>query len=76
MRTGVTIELEESTLRRIEALATNRGITVDELAAATIAALIDHDERYDAARKVSIELMEAATALGPQTWARDDLHER
>jgi len=75
-KTNLTIQLEGDTVRRARVLAARRGTSVSALVARTLTAMVDEDERYEAARRRADELMARAGSLGGRTWTRDELHER
>ena len=75
-KANLTIQLEVETIARARVLAARRGTSVSALVARTLAAMVDDDERYEAARRRASELMNAAGRLGERAWTRDELHER
>lgn len=75
-RTNLTIQLDDDVVRRAKVLAARRGTSVSTLVARTLDAMVDEDQRYEAARTRAAELMARAGARGRRTWTRDDLHDR
>jgi hypothetical protein len=75
-KTNLTVQLEVETVLRAKVLAAERGTSVSALVARTLEALVAEDERYRAAHRRAVELMETAGARGGRTWTRDELHDR
>jgi hypothetical protein len=75
-KTNLTIQLETKTVLRAKVLAAKRGTSVSALVARTLEDLVAEEERYQAAYRRAVELMDSAGARGGQSWTRDELHDR
>jgi hypothetical protein len=73
-KANLTIQLERDVIRRAKVAAARRGTSVSALVARQIADLADEDERYEAAHRRAVELMERATPHGGRNWTREDLY--
>ncbi|MBM4423434.1 MAG: CopG family transcriptional regulator [Chloroflexi bacterium] len=75
----ITLSLSDSLIKRAEALAAQRHITVSRLLAEAIEELIAREDRYARARARSLALMANAPDLGTRgqiAVTREALHER
>lgn len=76
-RQNLTVQLRRDTIRRAKLLAAQQGTSVSKLVADTIERLVAEEERYDAARRLALELVERGFHLGGRRPARrHELHER
>lgn len=75
-KTNLTIQLEAKTVLRAKVLAASRGTSVSALVARTLDAMVDEEERYQAAHRRAVELMDSAGVRGGRSWTREALHER
>jgi Family of unknown function (DUF6364) len=75
-RRNLTIQLDESVIRRAKVIAAKRGTSVSGLVARELESLVEDDARYEEARNRAEEIMAAARSRGGGTWRRDELHER
>ncbi|HUG47010.1 MAG TPA: DUF6364 family protein [Candidatus Limnocylindria bacterium] len=73
-KTNLTVQLDGDVIRRAKIVAARRGTSVSALVARHLDALAADDERYEAARRRAIELMDRATPHGGRNWTRDDLY--
>ena len=73
-KTNLTLQLEVETVLRVKVLAARRGTSVSALVARTLEGMVVEDERYEAARARTMELLEQPPAMGGRTWTRDDLY--
>ncbi len=73
-KTNLTVQLDEDVIRRAKVVAAKRGTSVSALVARQISELADQDERYEAARRRAIELMDRAKPHGGRNWTREDLY--
>lgn len=73
-KTNLTVQLDEDVIRRAKVVAAKRGTSVSALVARQLNDLAAEDDRYEAARKRAIELMDQATAHGGRNWTRDELY--
>jgi hypothetical protein len=74
---NLTVQLDEDVISRARVVADKRGTSISQLVAQQIEQLADDDERYEAARKRAMELMDtAATHGGGRQWKREDLYDR
>jgi len=75
-KANLTIQLEAETVLRAKVLAASRGTSVSALVARTLDAMVDEEERYQAAHRRAVELMDSAGVRRGQPWTRDGLHDR
>ena len=75
-KTNLTIQLEAKMVLRAKVLAASRGTSVSALVARTLEAMIEEDERYEAARRQALQHMAEATDRGGRTWTREELYDR
>jgi hypothetical protein len=75
-RTNLTIQLDQDVIRRARVVAAKRGTSVSALVAQELAALVERDAQYEAARSRAEALLAGAVPRGGRTWRRDELHER
>ena len=73
-KTNLTIQLDQEVVRRAKILAAKRGTSVSGLVASQLHELVAADERYEAAHRRAIELMDQAQPHGGRSWAREDLY--
>ena len=73
-KVNLTVQLESDVVRRARVLAARRGTSVSALVARELDALVDRDERYEAARDRAVELMRTAKDRGGRRWSRSDLY--
>ena len=74
---NVTIALEESLLREARRIAADRSTTLNAMIREFLEELARRESRAGKARRRIIELCrESRAEVGPQTWSRDELHER
>ena len=75
-KANLTIQLEAKTILRAKTLAASRGTSVSALVARMLDAMVDEEERYHAAHRRAVELMDSAGVRGGRSWTREELHER
>jgi len=78
-RVNVTLAVSEDLLRRAKHLAVERGLSLSAMLAEELRKFVEHDERYQRARKRAVARMEKGVLKGLSrqvTWTRDELHER
>jgi hypothetical protein len=73
-KSNVTVQLDAEDIRRAKVVAAKRGTSVSALLARQIRELADQDERYEAARRRALELMDRAKPHGGRNWTREDLY--
>lgn len=73
-KANVTVQLDTEVIKRAKVAAARRGTSISALVARQIADLADEDDRYEAAHRRAMELMDRATAHGGRNWTREDLH--
>lgn len=75
-RVNLTVQLDESVIRRARIVAAKRGTSVSALVARELTELVDEDARYEEAQARAAELMRNAAPRGGRSWSRDELHTR
>lgn len=75
-KTNLTIQLDVETVLRAKALAVPRGMSVTTLVARPLEAMVDEEERYEAARRQADQLMAEAQAHDAPGWTRNELYDR
>jgi len=75
-RTNLTIQIDDSVVRRARIVAAKRGTSVSALVALELDRLVEQDERYEVAARRATDLLARATDRGGRTWQRDELHAR
>jgi hypothetical protein len=75
-RTNLTIQLDETVVRRARVVAAKRGTSVSALVARELDRLVEQDERYEAAARRATEVLAQAADRGGRAWQRGDLHAR
>ena len=73
-KTNLTVQLDAEVIRRAKVLAAKLGTSVSALVARQLDDLVAEDERYEAARRRAVELMDQATLHGGRNWTREDLY--
>ena len=73
-KVNLTLQLESDVVRRARVVAAKRGTSVSALVARELDALVERDERYEAARTRAVELMRTAKPRGGRRVDRDDLY--
>jgi hypothetical protein len=73
-KTNLTVQLDESVVRQAKVLAAKRGTSVSAFIARQIIELIAQDERYEAAHRRAVELMDNAAPHGGRNWTRDEIY--
>jgi len=73
-KTNLTVQLDESVVRRAKVVAAKRGTSVSALVARQLNELAAEDERYEAARQRAVELMDQAQPHGGRSWTREELY--
>jgi hypothetical protein len=77
LRQNITVQLDVDTIRKAKVLAAERGTSVSQLLASTIAAMVREEDRYQAARSRAMDLLKRGLHLGGSLRTRrDELHER
>jgi hypothetical protein len=57
-RSNLTLQLDDDVIR----------------VAQEIAALVERDDRFEAARRRALDLLDGSTPLGGRSWTRDDIY--
>jgi predicted transcriptional regulator len=74
---NLTVRLDRDLIRKAKVIAAQRGTSVSELVARTIAAIVADEESYAAAEGEAIAFLERGFHLGRRKRvSRDELHER
>jgi len=73
-KTNLTIQLDESVIRRARVVAAKRGTSISGLVARELDRLVAQEDRYDEARQRAVELMSAAKRRGGRSWTRADIY--
>lgn len=75
----MTITLDEETIRKARHLAVEQGVSLSQLLAHHLQALVGQGEAYEQARRRAIRRMKRGFPLGTRGkigWRREDLYER
>jgi predicted transcriptional regulator len=74
---NITVQLDQETIRRAKVIAAQRGTSVSQMLADTIAEAVREEDRYETARARAVALLRRGLHLGGQIRAtRGELHER
>ena len=76
---NITLALPRALLKRAKRLAADRETSVSALMAEALAAAVDDEGRYAAARRRHVAGLATAADLGTRgrpSWTRDSLHQR
>lgn len=73
-KTNLTLQLDTDVVRQAKVLAAKRGTSVSALVARQITDLVAQDERYEAAQRRALELMDQAGEHGGRNWTREDIY--
>jgi predicted transcriptional regulator len=74
---NITVQLDHETIRRAKVIAAQRGTSVSQMLADTIAERVREEDRYEAARSRAVALLRRGLHLGGKLRAtREELHER
>lgn len=73
---NLTVQLDETVVRRAKVLAARRGTSVSALVAIEIGRLADDDDRYEEAMRRAGREMNRAVDRGGRSWEREDLYDR
>lgn len=73
---NLTLQLEEELLSRARVLAARRGTSISGLVARELEEIVDHDARYEEARRRALRELSGAIDRGGRRWKREDLYER
>ncbi len=75
-KTNLTLQLDTDVVQRARIVAAKRGTSVSALVAKELDALVNREDRYEAARQRAFDLLDRAKPRGGRTWRRDDLYDR
>jgi predicted transcriptional regulator len=74
---SLTVSLSPETAQKAKLLASKRSISVSELLARQIEALVNEDEAHESAHRAALELMARGFHMGgTHSTLREELHER
>jgi len=76
---NITLSVRKDVLRKAKLLAVRRNTSLSRLLTETLEELVAREDRYEAARRKHLAMLERGFDLGTggvATWRRDDLHER
>ena len=77
MARNITLAFDEEVIRAAKVVAARRGLSLSGLIREQLLAIVEEDERYEAARRSALEWMEHGASLGVGTKpTRDELHNR
>jgi hypothetical protein len=74
--TQVTVQLDDSDVRRAAEAASRRGRSLAEWAADVLHDALARDEAYERARRTAIEMMSKGFDLGGKPLTRDEVYDR
>ena len=75
-RQNLTIQLDQSLIRKARILAAKRDTSVSRLVASELERLVGDEEAYPAARRSALRFLSKGLHLGGRRVSRDALHER
>ena len=75
-KSNLTIQLDQSVIRRAKVVAAKRGTSVSGLVAQELTDLVERDERYELARAEAEALLQSAIPRGGRSWRRDEIYDR
>lgn len=73
-KSNLTIQLDEEVIRRARVVAAKRGTSLSALVARQLTELAAHDERYEAAQRRAMELLDRPSRRSARDWTRDDIY--
>ena len=74
---NITLAIDDAVLEEVRVYAAKRNTSVNGLVRDYLKALAEQEDKTARARRRLRELMDQTTLeAGPQTWTRDDLHDR
>ncbi len=76
---NVTLAIPKDILRKAKILAAQKNTSLSGLLTQALADLVEHQEKYDLARRRSLAMLQSDLDLGTQgttSWKREELHER
>lgn len=75
-RRNLTLQLDETVIRRARIVAAKRGTSVSALTAQTLLKVVEEDERYEKARARAESILSDARPRGGRRWSRAEVHDR
>jgi hypothetical protein len=73
---NVTLQLDEATIRHAKAVAAHRGMSLSGLVTQQLNELAEADERYERAKVIALEAMNASIGRRMPDWRREELYDR
>ena len=73
---NLTIQLDDTVIRRARVMAAHRGLSLSGLVAQQLTELAEADERYERARAIALDALAGAAGGGAPRWNREELHDR
>jgi hypothetical protein len=75
-RRNLTLQLDETVIRRARIVAAKRGTSVSALTAQTLLKVVEEDERYEKARARAESILSDVRPRGGRRWSRAEVHDR
>jgi hypothetical protein len=75
-KNNLTIQLDQTVIRRAKIVAAKRGTSVSALVAQELTELVERDERYELARAEAEALLQSVVPRGGRSWRREELYDR
>jgi hypothetical protein len=77
MKQNITITLEKNIIKKGKILAAQKDTSISKMLGGLLKEIINKEDRYEAAKRNALELMEKGLHLGGRiVWNRESLHER
>jgi len=76
MKRNLTVQLDESTVRKARVVATKRSISISRLVTEEIEKAANSDISWSASRRIALEQLENPFHLGGEIPSREFLHKR
>ena len=74
---NITLSIDEDVLVKVRLIAEEQKTTINSLVRDFLTSVATRDDRWaDADKQMESLAGQSTMVVGPQTWTRDDLHER
>lgn len=73
-RRNLTLQLDESVIKRAKVAAAKRGTSISGLVAQQLEELVERDSRYEEAMRRALDALREPARRGGRRWQRDDLY--
>ena len=77
MKQNITLSIEKELLKKGKLIAARKDTSISKMLADLLEGLVEKEDRYQAAKRNALEILEKGYHLGGRiSWTRDELHER